>query len=100
MLSLNIWHQMMPEYQVFLERSTLMLDDTEDLEDDDIEVGQRSVFRRIFKMGRGQPIRAADIEESHISVNSTRTSRPIVASAMEQRISLRIPRYSFSTRLI
>src|SRR5436190_18932601 len=41
-----------------------MLDDTEDLEDDDIEVGQRSVFRRIFKMGRGQPIRAADIREN------------------------------------
>ena len=64
MLSLNIWRQMMPEYQVFFERSTLMLDDTEDWEDDDIEVGQRSVFRRIFKMGRGQPIRAADVGEN------------------------------------
>ena len=64
MLSLNIWRQMMPEYQVFFERSTLMLDDTEDWEDDDIEVGQRSVFRRVFKMGRGQPIRAADVGEN------------------------------------
>ena len=64
MLILNIWCQMMPEYQVFFERSTLMLDDTEDWEDDDIEVGQRSVFRRIFKMGRGQPIRAADVGEN------------------------------------